>query len=253
MSLALLALTLATFLAGCTSEEEQPASRAEGLAGARTLAADGKLKEAQILLEKLAEAEKREARRAEVRAELAGVLCQRAGLEARAGRSRNAEVFYREAAARARQALEDGPGLARGHEELGIALLGLDRLEEAMVALQEAVAAEPALPRALKAMGLVEYRRGRFTEAIGRYRQAREELRREQLAAGGELQESPALVYHLAVALEARGRVEDLKEARDLFRLYAGRLGADGAEKEEAGKAVESITQRLEKEASSSP
>jgi len=226
------ALTLATFLSGCTSGETEPAEDKEDLPAARRLIQEGKLEEAHRLLKRLVQDEKRVAVRAVLSTELATVLCLRADAE-----PKSAKVFHNEAAGWARKAIADAPGLAAAQEALGTALLGLDRLDEAMVALQEALAADARRPAALRAMGLIEYRRRRYTEAIGRYRQARVYA-----------PDDPRLVYNLAVALEARGRLEDLGEAKVLYRLYVRELGTGGAETGEAEKAIEAITRRLEAE-----
>lgn len=250
------ALTLATFLAGCTSGGEKPAADKENLTEARRLAAAGKLEEAYVLLQKLVRDEKTAARRAMLATELGAVQCMRAEAALATGESgaKSAEAFYTEAAGWARKALEDAPGMPRAHEALGAALAGLNRPDEAMAELQEAVAGDARSVDALKAMGLIEHRRGRYTEAIGRYRQAREALRTLHAEARtGEGREDPRLVYNLAASLEARGRTEDLKEARELFRLCASGLSASEAERKEADAAVKSITDRIEKEKTGGP
>ncbi len=89
------------------------------------------------------------------------------------GRADRRGVLLRAAAADCyRQVVVLCPGDAAAYHNLGIALLHLDRLEEAAGALGQALALRPADAETLNNLGVALFRLGRLDEAAACYRQA---------------------------------------------------------------------------------
>jgi len=65
-----------------------------------------------------------------------------------------------------RQVVRLNPTFLQGHNNLGVALESLGRLDEATAALREAIRLSPAYPEAHNNLGNVLLKRGPISEAI---------------------------------------------------------------------------------------